>query len=417
MPEHQRYCFIFFHTSYNFPSVRASAIQVINSCHALASSGRAEVHFLFRRWNCLTTEEILQYYGLEPIPGLHLHPFYVPPWNTLGVRTIVEWHYLFRTLIRAAAIARKVRQEYRLIIMSRSLDFLSCAIRLASFIGGESLYEAHGLQAITLSVQHRLHGMNRALPEWRVRSWERKERFVLKNVDHIVSTTGSLRKLIQQRFNAKCNSILVAPNACRLPTVRENQMPSYGGNKTYPVVAYAGQLYPWKGVDILIRSMVYLPNNVRVQIIGGADLQHLERVKRLAMKKGVSDRVHFTGQVLPAQVQAYMLEADVLVVPLPSNNVESRYFTSPIKIFEYMSTGRPIVASDLPTIREVLKDGENALLVTPDDPEALAKGIRRLLGEPGLSRQLAQQALRDVREKHTWERRANIIIQALDEAF
>ena len=76
-----------------------------------------------------------------------------------------------------------------------------------------------------------------------------------------------------------------------------------------------------------------------------------------------------------------------------------------MKLFEYMAAGRPIVASDLPAIREVLTDDVDALLVTPGDADALAAAIRRLAGDPGLGARLSRAAL-DLVPQYTWARRA-----------
>ena len=95
------------------------------------------------------------------------------------------------------------------------------------------------------------------------------------------------------------------------------------------------------------------------------------------------------------EVRARVADAAVAVVPLP-DNLMARYFTSPLKLFDYMAAGVPIVASDLPSIREVLTDGDNALLMPPDDPVALAATIRRLLVNPGLADRLRRTAFEQV---------------------
>ena len=92
----------------------------------------------------------------------------------------------------------------------------------------------------------------------------------------------------------------------------------------------------------------------------------------------------------------------------------SAAYTSPLKLFEYMASGRPIVASDLPALREVLRPDENAVLVEAGDAEALAAGVARLLGDAALASRLAAQAREDVRE-WTWDKRAERI-EALLEA-
>ena len=85
------------------------------------------------------------------------------------------------------------------------------------------------------------------------------------------------------------------------------------------------------------------------------------------------------------------------------------YYASPLKLFEYMASKTPIVATDLPSTGEILRDGENAVLVEPDDPKALAEGIERTLSDAELAARIGRQAREDVRQ-YTWgERAANIM--------
>ena len=113
-----------------------------------------------------------------------------------------------------------------------------------------------------------------------------------------------------------------------------------------------------------------------------------------------------------ARVRRTIAGAAVAVLPLP-DNLMARYFTSPLKLFDYMAAGVPIVASDLPTVREVLTDGDNALLVPPEDPRALAAAVRRLLVNPGLADRLRRTAYDQVRA-YTWDARAARIIESLE---
>ena len=169
-------------------------------------------------------------------------------------------------------------------------------------------------------------------------------------------------------------------------------------------IGYAGHLYPWKGVDLVIEAVAALPDT-RGLIIGGHEKEpDLARVKAFAEQLNCASRVTFTGLIPPAEVAARLREADVLTLPNPSSAISSE-FTSPLKLFEYMASGRPIVASDLPSLREVLKDRENALLVEPGNPQALTAAIERIKNDAALGRRLAAQAMRDVRQ-FTWARRA-----------
>jgi glycosyltransferase involved in cell wall biosynthesis len=113
----------------------------------------------------------------------------------------------------------------------------------------------------------------------------------------------------------------------------------------------------------------------------------------------------------PREVKRHLADSAVAVLPLTQDLI-SASFTSPLKLFEYMAARIPIVASDLPSTREVLSSGVNALLVQSNDPRALGEGIRRLLEDRSWAEGLAQRAYDDVQE-FTWEKRAQKIIRFL----
>ena len=120
----------------------------------------------------------------------------------------------------------------------------------------------------------------------------------------------------------------------------------------------------------------------------------------------------FTGQVPPSEVPQLLRKADVLALPNPASAI-STFYTSPLKLFEYMAAGRPIVASDLPAIREVLRHEVTALLVPPGDPGALAASVQRLASDPSLGPALARAASAAVVD-YSWERRAGRIETLLE---
>jgi glycosyltransferase involved in cell wall biosynthesis len=154
----------------------------------------------------------------------------------------------------------------------------------------------------------------------------------------------------------------------------------------------------------VIEAVAALPGT-RGLIVGGHGKEpDLARLQQYAETAFCSTRVTFTGMLPPPEVAARLRQADVLVLPNPPSAL-SREFTSPLKLFEYMASGRPIVASDLPSIREVLTDGRTALLVEAGNPQAVTAGIRRVREDPDLGRRLAAQALADV-QHYTWDARA-----------
>jgi glycosyltransferase involved in cell wall biosynthesis len=154
----------------------------------------------------------------------------------------------------------------------------------------------------------------------------------------------------------------------------------------------------------VIEAVAALPD-VQGVIVGGHEGEpDLARLKAFALELNCGSRVTFSGLIPPPQVAAILTQADVLVLPNRASAI-SNEFTSPLKLFEYMASGRPIVSSDLPSLREVLRDGENALLVQPGNPQALVAAIARIKDDAALGARLAERAREDVRE-FTWSRRA-----------
>jgi glycosyltransferase involved in cell wall biosynthesis len=171
-----------------------------------------------------------------------------------------------------------------------------------------------------------------------------------------------------------------------------------------PLAVYTGSLLPWKGVEILIEAARRLPA-VRFVVAGGSDAD-LARLRPLAAGLG---NLRLDGFQPPERVADYVIAADVFVVPNRSRPAISALYTSPLKVFEAMAAGVPIVASDLPSLRDILAPGEEALFVAPDDPEALARGIAGLLADPHARMQMGKR-LRIRAPRHSWQRRAQRLV-------
>jgi glycosyltransferase involved in cell wall biosynthesis len=157
-------------------------------------------------------------------------------------------------------------------------------------------------------------------------------------------------------------------------------------------------------VDILLRALARVPEASGLIVGGHGAEPDLGRLKALAADLGIANRVTFTGLVDPERVPAFLMAADVLALPNPASAISTN-FTSPLKLFEYMAAGRPIVASDLPAIREVLTHEVDALLVPPGDDAAMAAAIARLLEDRALAGRLAAAAQDRVRD-YGWDTRA-----------
>lgn len=171
------------------------------------------------------------------------------------------------------------------------------------------------------------------------------------------------------------------------------------------IVAYAGSfyLYSWKGIDILLESSKNFSDDFLFVLIGGTEkeIQNIKNQYQL-------NNVLLITQKPSNQIPLFLKAADILVLPNKKGDVISEKYTSPLKMFEYMASKRPIVASDLPSIREILNEA-NSILIDPNNPQKLAEGIKKALDQ-NLSKKITQQAFSDV-QNYTWEKRAENILK------
>jgi glycosyltransferase involved in cell wall biosynthesis len=370
-----------------FPLERANGIQTMETCHALASRGH-EMTLLVRPDSAPLPRDPFDFYSLPPTDRLRIER--VPA--SAGERA--------RRAAYLAVSVWRVRSGPFDLVFTRDLGVASLLLRLGRVFSPPIAYESHGLAAVVGASLGSLVSTGRsASPGKQRRLWHRERRVWIGASGYVTITTALAREL-ESHFGPR-DALAVVPDGVRLPPQREF-VPSRSSSR--PLVGYAGHLYPWKGVEVLLRALKDLPD-ARGLIVGGHPAEpDLARLRQLAGDLGIAERVTFTGLVAPAAVAAHLEQADVLVLPNSATAISARY-SSPLKLFEYLAAGRPIVASDLPAFREVLREGANALLVPPDDPGALAAAIRRLAAEPALALALARTAF-DEAVLYSWDARA-----------
>ena len=190
----------------------------------------------------------------------------------------------------------------------------------------------------------------------------------------------------------------------------ENIRKKLGIKEGEKVVMYVGSLKKWKGVETLIESfhelkVKSLKLKVKLVIVGKGPEEESLRLK--VKKLRLESKVIFAGFADRKNVPVYMAAADALVLPNSGQEDISRLYTSPLKMFEYMAAGRPIVATDLPSIREVLSE-KTAFLFKVDDKADLAEKIKIALEDEEGARRRSRVALKEVRD-YSWEKRARKI--------
>ena len=238
--------------------------------------------------------------------------------------------------------------------------------------------------------------------------WERlKTRVLLGSRARIgVISVGLLARLKRLSLAEIKATLVLVPDAvsnafaaAALP--REEARKRLGVQADALVVTYCGSLHSGKDPDVLVRAMADLERlGCICWIIGG----HQDQIAQLRDRHSYAQNVKFWGMQPQRDVPTFLSASDVLLVTYSSH---SRFaeFSSPLKVFEYAAVGRPIVAPDVPSIREILTDGETAVLYRPGDAEDLATCISSLLGEPQRAARLAAGAAARW-SRWTWEGRA-----------
>jgi glycosyltransferase involved in cell wall biosynthesis len=391
---------ILYFADIRFPIERANGIQTMQTCWALAARGH-RVTMLVRPDTSAVARDPLSFYGLPPVSVLTIERARVAgsaPARRLG--------YLFQALARAAGRRRAD------VILTRDLGVASFLITVPRSVRPAVVYESHGFAPeVGRTLPDLLTG---AAPASRVkqRRLAGRERRVWLGADGYVTITSALASELASMFGER-RVLAVVPDGVRLDPNRRFVPPPARRPAT---AAYAGNLYPWKGVEVFLRALARLPD-VHGLIIGGHRAEpDLARLEHVARSLSLAQRVTFTGPIEPPRVARRLVEADVLALPNTAMAISARY-TSPLKLFEYLATARPIVASDLPALTEVLRHDQNAWLVPPGDPDALAGGIRRVLDDATLARRLARGAF-DTAADYSWNRRAErlerVFASALD---
>lgn len=170
-----------------------------------------------------------------------------------------------------------------------------------------------------------------------------------------------------------------------------------------PIITYAGHLYAHKGIGTIIEAANQL-SDCFFHIVGGWE----KDVSRYKNETQHLTNIKFTGFVPNEDIPQHLAVSDILLLPNSANHPSAQY-TSPMKLFEYMAASKPIIASDIAALRPVLRHGENAWLVEPDNVESLATAVKFLLTDHQMSHTLAQNAHRDV-QNYTWDRRAEKVL-------
>ena len=359
------------------------------NAHALAQAG-AESHLFVQKSLAGFDENMLfTQFDMPPLPNFHLHVYAQE--RLWGLKTN-QWFYLKVY----NAIVRQHRQAKIDAVISRDPGALPYLARLRRKHGIAAFYQPHNYYA-DLSVRPDVNPTNARKYQW-------LEKKFIPQVSGLLCLQDSQAGWYRRSFPAQ--KILVAkPGLMRMAPPADDRF-------SKRVIGYIGSLQLKKGIEVLLQALVLLKEeNVRLLLVGGRNEAEIEPVRQRIRDLDLNDLVEITGWVPFAQVQSCMQRIGVGVVPL-QDTFYNRYLTAPNKLFDYLSRGIPIIAADLPAIRDFLTDGVNVRLFPPERPEALAGAISDLFASRERYDRL-QRASLQAAEDYRWDRRAQVMLDLI----
>ncbi|MCC7207658.1 MAG: glycosyltransferase family 4 protein [Anaerolineae bacterium] len=385
---------LYYLANIRLPTEKAHGLQIMQNCEAFAASGARVTLFAARRINTpelARVRDVWAHYNVarafevRRVPCLDLFPWL----ERVSARLAFAIQALTYTLaLWLWMLVRRADVYY-------SRDVLTLVLLSLVKPRRALVYEAH---------QRSRSGPGRWL-----------QRACARRCGLVVAVTESLAGALREMGAARA---LVAHDGFRAE--RFAGMPAKGEARArlhLPadafVVGYVGRLHTMsmsKGVDTLVEAAARAERPLHVLLVGGPQTM-AEALRDRWRALGLPDsHFHAPGDVPAADVPAYLAAFDVGTMTLPWTP-HFAYDASPLKLFEYMAAGCAILASDLPSVREVLRDGDNALLVPPGDADALAGALRRLYDDRGLVARLGAAA--NAESAHfTWTARAARILDA-----
>ena len=389
----------YFHSA-NVLIPSANAVQTMHMCEAFARQ-RAHVELFYPRYlwgNLVPPAECCAYYGVEDLfrlrplpapfaPALMKLPVYLPAAKLL------------------AYLAEAMRDG-----MSPSTE--RCNV----------IYTRCATAAMAMPFLYRLLPGPRPLVVFEAHEYPRDRMRAkgLRHVDAIVAITRVTAEELRTELGFPAGRIFVAPDgvpdAWLEPIEKEDARRRLGLRTERPLVVYTGRLHP-DAVPLLFDTAEGLRDRADLVLVGATpgepveSREALERLRAQAASRGLV-AMRFVGPVRAEDVRLYQSAADVLIAPYSGTLRWARY-TSPLKIFEYMAAGRPMVVSDLPVLHEVLQHEGAAWFVPAADGAAMAEGVRTLLDRPDLAARIGRRAREDA-ATYTWSRRAAAVLDFID---
>lgn len=369
-------CYI---TNGNINSTAAFVVNISSMCDAFAREGH-DVHLItpFYQEGDFDKEEFFKTMGMNPTFTIH----------RVRIRD-VKFFRTFFFILQASRYANRLKPE--LFFVRYVLDYL-----FVPLLKGKVIIESHSPP---------LTG--------RLKNWLQKRNLKSNKVQKLVLITEALKSLHIPLGNEIINKTVVAADAANIPGSGSHTSNFKINGPNEFNIGYVGHLYKGRGIE-LIHQLSEKFKTIDFHILGGSadDVDEWKNITK------ANDNMHFYGHAAHSDIPAFASKMDVLLSPYQrsvsvkggGNTVQ---WMSPLKIFEYMSYEKPFICSDLPVLREVLKDSYNCILCSPDKSIEWENAIEELRNNAELRNRLGANALADLKKNYTWSGRINKIMSPL----
>jgi len=261
--------------------------------------------------------------------------------------------------------------------------------------GYKTLFEVNGLPSIELKYHYPGldHELLSKIKEQEIATLHLSDAIICPSnvTSDYIASLGLDRKLIT-----------VIPNGVSPSDFSASPLPNRAGR--VPTLLYIGTLADWQGLDVVIRALpiILAAQPVRLPIVGRGRSRQRKMLAKQIRKLGVERNVVVQPAVPHHEIPALIAQADICVAPLGLNDRNVTQGACPIKVLEYMAAARPLLASNMPIMRELVREDVDALLFSPNDPADLARQALALLNDVELSKRLAESASERALTQFTW---------------
>ncbi|WP_414551826.1 glycosyltransferase family 4 protein [Anabaena sp. CCY 0017] len=266
------------------------------------------------------------------------------------------------------------------------------------------IFEVNGLPSIELKYRYPGVAEDREL----LHKLHSQEQICLAAADLIITPSYVTAAYLQSR-DIPSHKIQVIPNGVDLDVFTYNHsggiLPAMIKRPAVIQIIYFGTLSPWQGVNLAIEALELVNKDVPayLTVIGQAREDQIKKLKQLALKLGIAEKLTILEPLSQTQLVEHIHAADIILAPLMPSDRNLVQGCCPLKILEGMATGVPIIASDLPVVRELGEDKVHFLLVKPGSAKAIKDAVLQLHNDPELATKLAKNARQRIEEKYTWK--------------